>query len=164
VSDIASDPSTPRTSEASSRMRRPPTDGEPPQETSTQPQWYRPPVSRLWWVHRRSYLLFVLRELSSVFVAWFVAYLLLLIDAVNRGSDAYRRFLDWAGSPAVVLLNFVALAFVVLHAVTWFNLAPRAIVIRLRGQRLPSWMVAAAHFTAWTVVSAVIAWIVFRGF
>ena len=106
----------------------------------------------------------MLRELSSVFVAWFVAYLLLLIDAVNRGSDAYRRFLDWAGSPAIVLLNFVALAFVVLHAVTWFNLAPRAIVIRLRGQRLPSWMVASAHFTAWTVVSASIAWIVFRGF
>jgi fumarate reductase subunit C len=122
---------------------------------------YRRPVPPFWWLHRRSYLLFVLRELSSVFVAWFVAYLLLLIDAVNRGSDAYRRFLDWAGSPAIVLLNVVALAFVVLHAVTWFNLAPRAIVIRIRGQRLPSWMVAAAHFTAWTVV---IAWIVFRGF
>jgi fumarate reductase subunit C len=164
VKDIASDPSTPRTTEESGRTRRTPTGGEPPQETSTPSQWYRPPVSRLWWVHRPSYLLFVLRELSSVFVAWFVAYLLLLIDAVNRGSDAYRRFLDWAGSPAIVLLNFVALAFVVLHAVTWFNLAPRAIVIRLRGQRLPSWMVAAAHFTAWTVVSAVIAWIVFRGF
>jgi fumarate reductase subunit C len=163
VSDIASDPSTPRTSEASGRMRRTPTDGERPQETPTQPQWYRPPVSRLWWVHRPSYLLVVLRELSSVFVAWLVAYLLLLIDAVNRGSDAYRRFLDWAGSPAIVVLNIVALAFVVLHAVTWFNLAPRAIVIRLRGQRLPSRMVAAGHFTAWAVVSAAIAWIVFRG-
>ena len=164
MSDIASDPSTPRTSEASGRTHRTPTAGQPPQETPALPQWYRPPVSRLWWVHRPSYLLFVLRELSSVFVAWLVAYLLLLIDAVNQGSDAYRRFLDWAGSPAIVVLNIVALAFVVLHAVTWFNLAPRAIVIRLRGQRLPSRMVAAGHFTAWAVVSAATAWIVFRGF
>ena len=164
MSEIASEPSTPRTSEASGRIRPTPTGGAPPQETSTQPQWYRPRVSRLWWVHRPSYRLFVLRELSSVFVAWFVAYLLLLIDAVNRGSDAYRRFLDWAGSPGIVVLNIVALAFVVLHALTWFNLAPRAIVIRLRGQRLPSRMVAAGHFTAWAVVSAAVAWIVFRGF
>ena len=164
MSDIASDPSTPRTSQAPGRTHRTPTAGQPPQETPALPQRYRPPVSRLWWVHRPSYLLFVLRELSSVFVAWFVAYLLLLIDAVNQGSDAYRRFLDWAGSPAIVVLNIVALAFVVLHAVTWFNLAPRAIVIRLRGQRLPSRMVAAGHFTAWAVVSAAIAWIVFRGF
>ena len=54
----------------------------------------------------------------------------------------------------MVVLNIVALAFVVLHAVTWFNLAPRALVVRVQGQRLPSWMVAAGHFAAWAVVSA----------
>ena len=105
---------------------------------------YRRPVSRLWWVRRRSYTLFVLRELSSVFVAWFVVYLLLLVDAVHQGSDSYRQFL-------------------VLHAVTWFNLAPRAIVIRLQGRRLPSRIIAAGHFAAWAVVSAAVAWIAFRG-
>jgi fumarate reductase subunit C len=108
-------------------------------------------------------MLFVLRELSSVFVAWFVVYLLLLVDAVHRGSDSYRRFLEWAGSPGMVALNLVALAFVVLHAVTWFNLAPRAIVIRLQGRQLPSWMVAAGHFAAWAVASAAVAWIALRG-
>ena len=72
----------------------------------------RAAVSRFWWLRRRSYLLFVLRELSSVFVAWFVVYLLLLVDAVHAGSDSYRRFLDWAGSPWVLALNIVALAFV----------------------------------------------------
>jgi fumarate reductase subunit C len=56
------------------------------------------------------------------------------------------------------------LAFVVLHAVTWFNLAPKAIVIRMQGQQLPSRMVAAGHFTAWAVVSVAVAWIVLRGF
>ena len=35
---------------------------------------------------RGSYLAFILRELSSIFVAWFVVYLLLLVRAVEPGS------------------------------------------------------------------------------
>ena len=127
---------------------------------AARPTRHRPPVPIFWWLHRPSYLLFVLRELSSVFVAWFVVYLLLLVRAVYGGSDSYRQFLEWAASPWVMVLNLVALAFVVLHAVTWFNLAPRALVVRLQGQRVPSWMVAAGHFAAWAVVSAAVAWIV----
>jgi fumarate reductase subunit C len=124
---------------------------------------YRPRISRFWWVHRRSYLLFVLRELSSVFVAWFVVYLLLLVDAVYGGSGSYQRFLEWSGRPWVLVLNVVALAFVLLHTITWFNLAPQAMVVRVQGRRLPSRSVAAAHFTAWAVVSAAVAWIVLGG-
>jgi fumarate reductase subunit C len=124
---------------------------------------YRPRTGLLWWVHRRSYLLFVLRELSSVFVAWFVVYLVLLVAAVHAGSDAYAGFLAWSARPWVVALNVVALAFVVLHAVTWFSLAPKAMVVRVRGRRLPARMVAAGHFAAWVVVSAVVAWIVLGG-
>jgi fumarate reductase subunit C len=120
---------------------------------------YRPPVSVFWWVHRRSYLLFVLRELSSVFVAWFVVYLLLLAGAVQRGQDAYEGFLVWSASPWVLLLNLVALAFVLLHAVTWFNLAPKALVVRLRGRQVPASAVAAGHFGTWLVVSVAVAWI-----
>jgi fumarate reductase subunit C len=49
-------------------------------------RWYKPRISRLWWLRRRSYLVFVIRELSSVFVAWFVVFLLLLMSAVSSGS------------------------------------------------------------------------------
>ena len=119
---------------------------------------YRRPVSRLWWVRRRSYTLFVLRELSSVFVAWFVVYLLLLVSAVRGGNDSYREFLTLSGQPWMLALNVVALAFVLLHAITWFNLAPHAIVVQIGGRRLPARVVAAAHFAAWAVVSAIIAW------
>jgi fumarate reductase subunit C len=121
---------------------------------------YRPPASRLWWVRRRSYMLFVLRELSSLFVAWFVVYLLLLVSAVRRGSDSYQGFLALSGRPWMLALNVVALAFVLLHAVTWFNLAPQAIVVQIGGRRLPARVVAAAHFAAWAVLSAIIAWVV----
>ena len=127
-------------------------------EAMTQPR-YRQPVSLFWWTHRRSYLLFVLRELSSVAVAWFVVHFLLLVTAVHRGPAAYREFLDWSASPLILLLNLVALAFVLLHAVTWFNLAPKALVVRMQGQQVPPQAVAAGHFGAWFVVSAVLAWV-----
>ncbi len=63
---------------------------------------YRQPVSRYWWTKRRSYLLFMLREISCVFVAWSVVYLLLLVHAIGAGQDSYARFLDWSGNPLVV--------------------------------------------------------------
>lgn len=123
---------------------------------------YQRPVQLLWWLERRSYLLFVLRELSSVFVAWFVVYLLLLVKAISDGAASYQRFLDWSGQWWAVALNLIALMFVLLHAVTWFALAPRAMVIKVRGKRLPPQQIVAAHYLAWLVLSAVVAWVVLR--
>jgi fumarate reductase subunit C len=120
---------------------------------------YRQPVSLLWWTRRRSYLLFALRELSSIAVAWFVVHFLLLVTAVQHGPAAYQEFLDWSASPLVLLVNLLALAFVLLHAVTWFNLAPKAMVVRMQGQQVPPRMIAAGHFGAWFVVSAVVAFV-----
>jgi fumarate reductase subunit C len=121
---------------------------------------YRQPVSRYWWAKRRSYLLFMLREISCVFVAWFVVYLLLLVHAIGAGRDSYARLLDFSASPLVVAMNVVTLIFVLLHAVTWFALAPRAIVVHIRGRRVPPGAVLAGHYAAWLVISAIVAWLV----
>jgi fumarate reductase subunit C len=134
----------------------------PPIYTEFHPRWYRKRIGTLWWLHRRSYLVFALRELSCVFIAWFVIFLLLLVHAIGAGSRDYHRFLDWAANPWVIAVNIVAFLFVVLHAVTWFNLASKAIVVRARGRRVPSSLIAGANYLAWAVVSAVAAWLVLR--
>jgi fumarate reductase subunit C len=121
---------------------------------------YRQPVSRYWWAQRRSYLLFMLREISCVFVAWFVVYLLALVNAIGAGRDSYARFLDWSANPLVIALNIIALIFLLVHAVTWFGLAPRAMVVHIRGQRVPPRAVLAGHYAAWLVMSAVVVWLV----
>jgi fumarate reductase subunit C len=151
------------------------------------PVTYRQPVSRLWWLKKRTYLLFVMRELSSVFVAWFAVFLMVLVFAIGRGEASYQRFLDWAASPVVVVVNVVALAFSVLHTVTWFVLTPQAMVVRFRGRqvramkevrvagqwvpaatvvrvggRLPAGVVIASQYAGLVVVSAFIAWLVLR--
>jgi fumarate reductase subunit C len=120
-------------------------------------------MSIYWWLKRWSYLAFILRELTSVFIAWFVVYLLLLIHAVSQGVAYYQQFLAWTSSPAVVLLNLVSFLFVVFHAITWFNLAPAAMVMRLRGQRVPGTWIAASNYAAWLLVSALSAWLLLGG-
>jgi fumarate reductase subunit C len=133
-----------------------------PAYTEYHPRWYRPRKSTYWWLQRRAYLAFILRELSSVFVAWSVVYLLLLVRAVSRGEAHYLQFLNWSGQPLVVVLNLVSLFFVGFHAITWFNLAPQAMVVRLRGRRVPGIQIAAANYAAWALVSALTAWLLLQ--
>ncbi len=127
--------------------------------TAYHPRWLRPRVSTYWWLERWSYLAFILRELTSVFVAWFVIFFLLLVHAVGRGDAAYEQFMQWAGNPLVLVLNVISLAFVVYHTITWFNLAPQAVAVRLRGKRVPPTWIAVPNYVAWAAVSALIVWL-----
>jgi succinate dehydrogenase subunit C len=130
--------------------------------TPYHPRWYRRRVSVWWWLQSRSYTGFVLRELTSVFVALFALVLLGEIRALARGPEAYARFLARLQSPPFLALNAVALLFVLVHSVTWFNLAPKAMVVRLGGKRLPDIFVAGANYAAWIVLSAAVAAILLR--
>ena len=123
---------------------------------------YRRPISVWWWTRKRTYFLFVMRELSSLFIAWLVLYLLLLIRAVGRGEAAYADFLDRASSPWLVALNLVAFGFVILHTVTWFSLTPQAMVVSLRGRRVPGAVIIGAQYAGLAVVSAFVYWLVTR--
>jgi fumarate reductase subunit C len=134
-----------------------------PSYTEYHPRWYRTRTSTWWWLGRWSYVAFILRESSSVFVAWFIVFLLLLIGALGRGEEDYARFLDWSRNPVVLGLNVLSLFFLVFHAVTWFNLAPQAMAVRLRGRRVPGAWIAAANFLAWALVSALAAWLILGG-
>ena len=136
---------------------------EKPLYTEYHPRWYRTRMSTYWWLKRGAYLVFILRELSSVFIAWFVVYLLLLVRAVSLGSDDYKEFLAFARHPVVLALNVVTLFFVAFHAVTWFNLAPQAMVVRVQGKRVPGTWIAASNYLAWALVSALVAWLILRG-
>jgi fumarate reductase subunit C len=127
------------------------------------PGAYWRPVSTYWWLGRWPYLKFILREISSIFVAWFVVLTLLQIRALSRGPVRYAAFEEWLRNPLVIAFNALAFFFVVFHAVTWFNLAPKAMVVRVGGRRVPSLFIAAPNYVAWLVASVAIAWIVLRG-
>ena len=130
--------------------------------TEYHPRWYRPRVSTWWWLGRWPYLKFILREISSVFVAWFVVVLLLQIRALSLGPEAYAAFERWLRNPLIVLLNLITLSFVVFHTITWFNVAPSAMAIRFRGKRVPDLLIVGTNYAAWAAISLVVAWFLVR--
>jgi len=137
---------------------------------TTQVKLYRPPVPVWWWVRKHRYFLFVMRELSSLFVGWFVVYLVWLIHAVNEGPAAYQAFLDRADEPWLVAINVLALVFLLFHTYTWFALTPKAMVVqiprdprvpaRLRGWRAPAWLIVGSQYAGLAVVSAIVVLVV----
>jgi succinate dehydrogenase subunit C len=128
--------------------------------TPTDLRPYRPRISTWWWTRKRSYIVFVLRELSSVFIAWFVVFLVLLVYAIGQNEAAYRNFLDWASAPWVIALNVLSLVFVLLHTVTWFALTPQAMEVRIDDWKVPGFHILAGQYTGLVVVSLFVLWLV----
>jgi len=135
---------------------------ETPAYTPYHPRWYRKRVSTYWWLGQWSYLKFILRELSSLSVGMFVAITLAELWALRRGPEAHTALQQALGSPFLIGLNAIALGFVLCHAVTWFNLAPRAMAVRVGSRRVPDALIAAANYLAWLLLSGVVAWFVLR--
>jgi succinate dehydrogenase subunit C len=130
--------------------------------TDYHPRWYRPKVSVYWWLGQRQYLKFIIRELSSVFVATFVVEMLVLFSALAQGPDAYAQFVNAMRSPVLVVLNLVSFFFVVFHTITWFNLTPHAMQVNVAGRRVPGIALTAPNYIGWLVLSIVIAWALWR--
>jgi fumarate reductase subunit C len=66
-------------------------------------------------------------------------------------------------TPRLLAFNIVAFLFVLYHTITWFNLTPTAMVVRLRGKRVPDSIVAGSNYLAWLIVSVIVAWIFTQG-
>jgi len=127
--------------------------------TDYHPRWLRQKLSTYWWLEKREYVSFILREGSCMFVAWFVVYLLLLVNSVVGGPASYARFLEWSATPWVLTLNVVSFLFIVYHAITFFVAAPQAMVVHIGHQRVPGFLVLAGHYVAWGAASVFVSWL-----
>ena len=121
---------------------------------------YHRPVSNTWWLKRKTYILFMIRELTSVFVAGYCIFLLVLVYNLTQGADAYGDFMAALKSPISVALHLITLIFVLYHTITWFNLTPKILVLYRGEDRIPQGLIAGAFYAGWVVASAIVAWLV----
>ena len=121
---------------------------------------YHKPVSNTWWLKRKPYILFMIRELTSVFVAGYCVFLLVLIFKLGEGSSAYSNFIMTLQSPSSVTLHIISLIFVLYHTITWFNLTPKILVLYRGEERISQRLVAGMFYITWTAVSFIVAWLV----
>ena len=120
------------------------------------PKWHRERVPIFWWLRSASYVKFMCRELTSLFVAYAAGLLLVQAWALGQGAAAHARLLNWLSHPAVVTWHVILLATLLFHTVTWLNLTPQALVLRLGRWRVPKTVVWAGHYAVWLVLSLVI--------
>ena len=118
---------------------------------------YHRPVPNTWWLKRKPYVLFMIRELTSIFVAGYCVFLLVFIYKLTQGADVYGNFIDVLKSPSSVALHLIALAFVLYHTITWFNLTPKILVLYKGEERISQGLVAGTFYAGWVVVSVIVA-------
>ncbi|MCZ6874962.1 MAG: fumarate reductase subunit C [bacterium] len=120
------------------------------------PKVFQPRMPASWWLKHPKYFLFMMRELSSVFIAIFLVVFLVQIAQLPRGPEAYSAFVQKFSAPGWIIFHIVALLFALYHSVTWFEAASKILVIRRGEHRVPPTVITAAGFGAWGVISLVI--------
>jgi fumarate reductase subunit C len=112
-----------------------------------------------WWMHNIYTQMFMIRELTSIFAALYVAYLMALIGLAGSGNmDAFRGCLY---HPASYILQLIALAFVIFHSITWFNLAPKAMTVWRGEEKVSPVLVAGANYVLWLGMTALVLLVIF---
>jgi len=113
---------------------------------------YVRPMPATWWLHNIHLTLFMIRELTSLFVAGYAVFLLVLIAKMKDPA----AFSDTLLCPGALIFQIIALPFVLFHSVTWFNLTPKAIVLFRGEERVSPVWIAGAHYALWVVLSMLI--------
>jgi len=110
--------------------------------------------SNTWFLKRWPYRIFVLRELSAVFLAGYMVLMLVLVTKVHDGPAALRSFEHTLKSPLLVVFSAVALVFALLHTVTWFQAVPKAMPVRRGENKVPPQLLIGANYILMLAVSA----------
>jgi fumarate reductase subunit C len=117
---------------------------------------YHPQMPATWWLKKSSYLLFMLRELSSVFIAIFLIVYLAQIYQLTRGPEAYVAFAQNLSAPGWVIFHILALLFSLFHSVTWFQSTAVVMPLSIGARELPRQLMTGLNIAALIAVSIVV--------
>ena len=133
------------------------------QSADTKTKEYIRPMPANWWLKKKSYFLFMVRELTCLFVGGYAVFLLVLIyRARGTNSQEFAALFDGLNHPWAILLNLVVLGMALYHSITWFNLTPKAMVVWRGEERLSPMVIAGSNYVVWAIVSILIAWLAYR--
>ncbi len=108
-----------------------------------------------WWLKNPAYTKFILRELSSVFIA---GYCLFLMDLLLRAKDpsTFASFYEGLKSPLSVVLHLIVLIFAVYNSVTAMHAAPRIVKLYKGDETVPESVIVGIHYGMWALSSLVV--------
>jgi fumarate reductase subunit C len=114
-------------------------------------------MKRGWWLGQRRYFLYMIRELTSLFLALYCALIVVGLLRLSQGRAAWEAFLAGLSSAPGIVFQLICLAFAIYHSVTWFAVTPKAMPpLMVKGQPVPAGRIVAWHYGAWAVISLVV--------
>lgn len=120
---------------------------------------YGTPLPWHWFMGRRGFRLFMIREATSVFIGAYLVWLLVWLARLGQGPEAFEAMQASAASPLGLLFHLLALAAALYHSITWFNLTPKIMPMYVGEDRVPdAWAAFAMGYLPWALVSTVILW------
>lgn len=126
---------------------------EAPALADGRPRVYKSEMSRGWWLRRRHYFLYIVREFTSVPLALWLLWFLVEIQRASNGPKGYMPH----SSPAFVAFSVVCLGFALYHSITFLSLAGVIIHVKVAGKPVPSRLIVLSQFALWFLASVVIA-------
>lgn len=124
---------------------------------------YIRPMPWNWYLQRLPYTLFMIRDLTSVFIAGYCIFLMVLVYHANQDLETFKAFYATLSSPVSVILHVIALVFAVYHSVTFCNLTPRALVVFQGDEKVSDAKIAGVHYAGWAVISVLIFFLALAG-
>ena len=121
---------------------------------------YVRPVSKTWWLEKKQYILFVIRELTSVFVAGYCLFLLFLILKIGDEYEKYNLLINFLRSPLSLVFHLISFPFIFYHTITWFNLTPKIMVLQIGEEKVPKGLITGSVYISWGLVSLILIWLI----
>ena len=120
---------------------------------------YIQPMAKTWFMRTLAYRLFMARELTAVFVAGYLFFLMIFLWRLSEGYESLDALLVKMRSPVSVILHLFVFVPALYHSITWFNLTPKAMPVRLGEKRVPDVLVAiGGGYLPWVMVSGALMW------
>lgn len=124
---------------------------------------YHRPHRRAWFMERPAYIRFMIREVTSFFMAAYLIVLIVTLAKVGVGEAAAAEWLQALSTTGWKVAHAVALAATVWHTITFFAAVPQAMPIYIGEDRLPAPIAKIVMgYGPWLTATAVILWGVLR--
>ncbi len=86
------------------------------------------------WKKLPFYRFYMVREGTAVPTVWFSIVLIYGLFALKHGAESWAGYIGFLQNPVVVILNLITPAAALLHTKTWFELAPKAANVIIKGE------------------------------
>lgn len=116
-----------------------------------------------WWRENPYFVRYMMREGTALVVAAYAFVLLVGLLCLAAGEEAYDRWLAVLGHPLSVMLHLAALAAMIYHTWSWFDIMPKTMPpLYLNGKRVSGIVITRAGLLAAAVATVAVFVLVWR--